>query len=83
MHGSLLKEDFNAFRHANGTLMDRLGVPLKVRQQRLGHSDPHLTLGTYTHAASENDVKIAGNLAEFCTHYKRKRLTQIEQALFN
>jgi hypothetical protein len=25
----------HAFRHTNSTLMDRLGVPLKVRQQRL------------------------------------------------
>jgi hypothetical protein len=26
----------HAFRHANSTLMDRLDVPLRVRQQRLG-----------------------------------------------
>jgi integrase len=26
----------HAFRHGNATLMDRLGVPMKVRQQRLG-----------------------------------------------
>jgi integrase len=46
----------HAFRHTNSTLMDRLGVPPKVRQQRLGHSDPSLTLGVYTHVASEDDV---------------------------
>jgi integrase len=52
----------HAFRHANSTLMDRLGVPLKVRQQRLGHSDVSLTLDVYTHIASEDDVRIAEQL---------------------
>jgi integrase len=37
----------HAFRHTNSTLMDHLRVPLKVRQQRLGHNDPALTLGVY------------------------------------
>jgi integrase len=77
----------HAFRHANGTLMDRLGVPLKVRQQRLGHSDPRLTLGVYTHVASEDDSKIAGQLGRilhpFEPNQKRKGLAQIEQALVN
>ena len=52
----------HAFRHGNATLMDRLGVPMKVRQQRLGHSDAKMTLGTYTHIASEDDVSIAERL---------------------
>jgi integrase len=42
--------------------MDRLGVPLKVRQQRLGHTDPSLTLGVYTHVASEDDERLAEQL---------------------
>ena len=53
-HGGL-----HAFRHTNSTLMDRLGVPLKVRQERLGHSDASLTLGVYTHVVSEDDVRFA------------------------
>src|SRR2546427_2375452 len=28
---------FHAFRRTNATMMDRLGTPLKVRQERLGH----------------------------------------------
>ena len=52
----------HAFRHTNSTLMDRLSVPLKVRQERLGHSDPSLTLGVYTHVASGDDVRIAEQL---------------------
>jgi integrase len=42
--------------------MDRLGVPFKVRQQRLGHSDVTLTLDTYTHPVSEDDVRLAEQL---------------------
>jgi integrase len=56
-HGGL-----HAFRHTNSTLMDRMGVPLKVRQQRLGHSDSSLTLDVYTHVASEDDVRFAAQL---------------------
>jgi integrase len=44
-----------AFRHTNSTLMDRPGIPLKVRQQRLGHSARSLTLDSDTHIASEDD----------------------------
>jgi integrase len=54
----------HGFRHANETLMDRLGVPMKVRQERLGHSDPRLTLGTYTHVASADDARIAAQLGD-------------------
>jgi integrase len=53
---------FHAFRHANITLMDRLGVPLKLRQQRVGHSEGSLTLDVYTHVASEDDVRFAEQL---------------------
>jgi integrase len=52
----------HAFRHGNSSLMDRLRVPLKVREQRLGHSDPRLTLGVYTHVVSEDDTKTAEQL---------------------
>ena len=54
----------HAFRHTNSTLMDHLGTPLKVRQQRLGHSDPSLTLGVYTHVASDDDERVAEQLGE-------------------
>jgi len=67
--------------------MDRLGVPLKVRQQRLGHSDPRLTLGVYTHVASEDDAKIAGRLGRILDPFgpidKTKGLAQQAQALVN
>jgi integrase len=55
---------FHAFRHANATMMDRLGTPLKVRQERLGHSDPQITQKIYTHVASEDSRKVAAQLGE-------------------
>jgi hypothetical protein len=35
---------------------------LKVRQQRLGHSDVSLTLDVHTHLASEDDVRFVEQL---------------------
>lgn len=55
---------FHAFRHANATMMDRLGTPLKVRQERLGHSDPRITQAIYTHVASEDSRRVAAQLGE-------------------
>ena len=52
----------HAFRHTNSTLMDQLGAPFKVRQQRLGHGDVTLTLDAYTHVVSEDDVRLAEQL---------------------
>jgi integrase len=39
----------HSFRHANAAMLDKLNVPLKVRQERLGHTDSRLTLDVYTH----------------------------------
>jgi len=52
----------HAFRHTNSTLMDQLGAPFKVRQQRLGHSDVALALNAYTHVVTEDDVRLAEQL---------------------
>lgn len=52
----------HGFRHANASMMDELAVPMKVRQQRLGHSDPRLTMNVYTHMASADDERIAEQL---------------------
>jgi integrase len=62
----------HAFRHANASLMDELSVPMKVRQQRLGHSDPRLTMNTYTHMASADDERIAEQLGEMLDVVGRK-----------
>jgi integrase len=53
---------FHAFRHGNSTVMDQQGIPLRVRQERLGHSDPRLTLNTYTHGISADHRQAAEKL---------------------
>ena len=53
----------HAFRHGNATLMDALGVPLKVRQSRLGHSRAgNLTTDVYTHFQIGDDADVARQL---------------------
>lgn len=52
----------HAFRHLNGSLMDQFGVPIKVRQERLGHSSATITLDRYTHSVGEDDRRIANQL---------------------
>lgn len=52
-----------SFRHGHATLLDQLGAPMKVRQVRLGHSDPRVTLGTYTHLGKE-DFDVARKVGE-------------------
>ena len=55
---------FHAFRHANATMMDRLGTPIRVRQERLGHSDPRMTQGIYTHVVSADSRIVADQLGD-------------------
>src|SRR5690349_21963945 len=50
----------HAFRHGNASLMDKERVPLKVRQDRLGHVNAEeITLGRYTHAESQDHAVAA------------------------
>jgi hypothetical protein len=44
--------------------MDRLALPLKAREARLGHSSTVLTLGTYTHLVSADDERFAAKVGE-------------------
>jgi integrase len=69
----------HAFRHTNSSLMDRLCAPLKVRQQRLGHSDPRLTLNVYTHVASEDDARVAAQLGELVSGIPCPNLPKLEK----
>jgi integrase len=52
----------HSFRHANAAMLDTLNVPLKVRQERLGHSDSRLTLDVYTHTNREDRQHAAAEL---------------------
>jgi len=57
---------FHAFRHGNATLLDQIGAPMAVRQNRLGHAEAQTTIG-YTHVDMADERRIAGALGKFCT----------------
>jgi integrase len=57
---------FHAFRHGNETVMDSEAVPMATRQNRLGHSDPRVTM-RYTHVVSEDGRKIAARFGALLT----------------
>jgi len=59
-----------------GTLYLRLCAPLKVRQQRVGHSDLRLTLNVYTQIASEDDERVAAQLGELVTRNSLPKLSR-------
>jgi integrase len=58
-----LKGALHAFRHGNATALDRVNVPMKVRQERLGHVEAQTTMG-YTHLVSEDDRLLSERLGE-------------------
>jgi integrase len=61
-----LEGGLHAFRHGNTTVQDRLGVPMAVRQARLGHVDSDTTMG-YTHIVGDDDRKLVKQLDDlFC-----------------
>ena len=53
----------HAFRHGIATLMDQMNVPMKIRQDRLGHIDAKTTKG-YTHSIVEDEKRVARDLDE-------------------
>jgi|SRR5271157_1226618 len=54
---------FHAFRHGNATLLDQIGAPMAVRQNRLGHADAQTTMG-YTHAVTADERRTAEELGK-------------------
>jgi integrase len=57
----LPKAGLHALRHGNATVLDRMGVPLRVRQARLGHAQ-FATTFRYTHLVSEDDRRVAAEI---------------------
>lgn len=52
---------FHAFRHFNQSILDALGVPLKVREERAGHSlTGSITQNVYTHSLGDAGNAEAG-----------------------
>jgi integrase len=62
---------FQAFRHGNATLLDQIGAPMAVRQNRLGHADAETTMG-YTHAVTADERRIANELGDILHGNERK-----------
>jgi len=54
---------FHDLRHTHASELLRLGVPLKAVSERLGHSDPALTLRVYCHATEADDARAAALIA--------------------
>ena len=54
---------WRAFRHTVATLLQHMGVSVKVAQDQLGHSNPTTTLGIYTHALPEARKAAVSQLA--------------------
>jgi integrase len=55
----------HAFRHTNGSLMDQLNAPMKIRQERLGHAPgSDITMAVYTHVLGEGDRQVAQQLGD-------------------
>lgn len=53
---------FHDLRHTAATLMLLQGIPVKVVQERLGHSQISLTLGTYSHVLPSMDKDAAAKM---------------------
>ena len=54
---------FHAFRHGNATLLDRIGAPMAVRLNRLGHAELQTTIG-YAHGVTADERKTADEIGE-------------------
>ena len=52
----------HGLRHQHVSLLAHAGVPVKVAQQRVGHSTPMLTLSIYTHVLGDADQQSAAAL---------------------
>lgn len=66
------RRGLHAFRHAQASLMDAMHVPVKVRQQRLGHASSQVTLDTYTHVVTEDERRFADELGRILHANERR-----------
>jgi integrase len=55
---------FHALRHSHASLLGQMGVPVKVIQERLGHSTPAFTLQVYSHVLPGMQEQAAAQLEE-------------------
>lgn len=68
---------FHDLRRTNATGLVAEGVDVRTAQERLGHSDPRLTLAVYAHATKEGDRAAADRLGE---RFMRPADTHVEES---
>lgn len=69
---------FHAFRHASATLLDQMQISMKVRQTRMGHSNPSITLGRYTHVVDQEARDAANHFDRILSPTDNNSLTSPE-----
>ncbi len=53
-----------AFRHLHASLLVETGAPVTVAQKQLGHRDPRVTLGIYSHVIGDSQRRAVEKVAE-------------------
>jgi integrase len=59
---------FHDLRRTSATAMVAAGVDVRTAQNRLGHSDPRMTIGLYAQATTEADASAAKRLGDHFLH---------------
>ena len=66
----------HAFRHTHSSLLLEVGAPATVAQAQLGHSDPRITLGIYSHVIGDSQRQSVERVAQtLCTQLDLSGLT--------
>jgi integrase len=68
----------HAFRRMSATQMDLRGVPLRTRQERLGHSSPMVTLGNYTKPVDQESRNFANEMGALLVPRSIKRSAELQ-----
>lgn len=62
---NLNKITVHGFRHTHATILLRMGKSIKYIQERLGHTDPTITLEIYSHIMEEEEKETPEDFASF------------------
>ncbi len=61
--------DFHALRHSFASGLSRRGVPVRVAMALMRHSDPKLTLATYSHLGADDEREALAALPDLGTSF--------------
>lgn len=66
----------HAFRHTQSSLLLEVSAPATAAQAQLGHSDPRITLGIYSHVIGDSQRQSVERVAQtLCTQLDLSGLT--------